>query len=521
MSVVVPVENDLPSAGGPQRSPAALEAAVPEQVRVCVHVGRYFVDTSLSAHAPLSVVMEGLVLFLVSTLREEGLAVDFAPHAVYSLAVEGGMPFPRSTTLAEAGVLDGARLLLREVRSTEVFKPIIEDGSDALAEYNAVKFPAFSAATAHALGLLGAVGGAVLTTALLVAAWWRTPDLLWWLPLALALTVIAAAGSAVAQRNRGASAVSYALGIAAVALAFGAGWVAVPAVDGTAGRWSAANVLAAVFAAGTISLLVAWLTRVGLTVHTAVVTLAATATGVAGLRAFTGLDTRQLAIGALLIGMIIMTAAPGLALWLARVRPPSLPVPGEDIDRHELDEAAMVVEVFDDTVSDTRTVALSDDEDTQLEQRSRVANKYLTGLFAAAAAIVVAGAITAADPGTHYYGGELAIAIITILVLVLRARSLTDRVQAVTFYLAGFVLLCGLTLTVVRGSSGPAAALAVILVVIAASVAATLAGLMLPARKLSPITLRRIEQLEFVLIVAIFPLAFWVIGAYVALRNLF
>ena len=35
-------------------------------------------------------------------------------------------------------------------------------------------------------------------------------------------------------------------------------------------------------------------------------------------------------------------------LGLALVRPPSLPVPGEDIDRYELDEAAMVVEVFVD-----------------------------------------------------------------------------------------------------------------------------------------------------------------------------
>ena len=516
MSVVLPVDPGVASLDGKRSAPAA---AVPEQIRVCIHVGNYFVDTSLAAHAPLSVVMEGLVPFLVDTLRAEGLAVDFDAHAVYSLAVEGGMPFARTLTLSEAGVLDGARLLLREVRSTEVFKPIIEDGSDALAEFNSVKFPAFSYTTAHVVGLIAAAAGGGLLAALFIAGWWSTSGLLWWLPLALALTVATAAGAAVAQRRRDAAPVSYARGIAAVLLAFGAGWVAVPPADGIAGHWTAANLLAGVFAAGAISLLVLWLTGVGTTVHTAIIALAAAATVVAALRTFTGLDARQLGIGALLVGMILITAAPALALWMARVRPPSLPVPGEDIDRNELDDAAMTVEVFDDT-DDVRTVALSEDEDTQLERRSRVANKFLTGLFVAAVAIVAIGGIVAVQPRTHYFGGELAIAIIAAAVLVLRGRSLTDRVQAITFFVGAFVLLTGFTLVTVFGTDSPVVAVAVIVTVLAVVIAAAAAGLLLPGIKMSPITLRRIEQLEFLLILSIAPLAFWVIGAYSALRNL-
>lgn len=515
MSVVVPVD----PVGLAGRRAGSAVAAVPEQIRVCVHVGAYFVDTSLAAHAPLSVVMEGLVPFLVDTLRGEGLTVDFDEHAVYSLAVEGAMPFSRAHTLSEAGVLDGARLVLREVRSAEVFKPIIEDGSDALAEFNAVKFPAFSETTAAAVGLVAAAVGGGLLAALLIAGWWSTPALGWWLPVALVLTIAAAGGAAVAQRSRDVAPVSYALGIGAVLLAFGAGWVAVPPADGVAGHWTAANVLAAVFAAGAVSLLVLWLTGVGITVHTAVITVAVVAVAAAAARTFTGLDARQLGTAALLVGMILITAAPALALGLARVRPPSLPVPGEDIDRNELDEAAMVVEVFDDGTEDVRTVALSEDEDTQLERRSRVANKYLTGLFVAAVAVVAVGAIVAVRPGTHYFGGELALAVIATAVLVLRGRSLTDRVQAIVFFAGGFVVLAGFSLVAVRGSGDPAAGLAMTLTVAAIVVAAVLAGLLLPGKKLSPITLRRIEQLEFLLILAIAPLAFWVVGAYSALRN--
>lgn len=492
-------------------------AAVPEQIRVCIHVGNYFVDTSLAAHAPLSVVMEGLVPFLADTLRREGLAVDFAPTGIYSLAVEGGMPFSRTMTLTEAGVLDGARLLLREVHSTEVFKPIIEDGSDALAEFNAVKFASFTADTSRTVGLITVAAGAALVAALTVAAWWSTPSMVWWLPPAAALTLVAVIGCAVAAR-RGLLPMSYTLGIAAVELAFALGWVTVPAYEGVPGQWTAANVFAAAFAAGAVSLMVLWLSGIGITVHTAVVVLAGATAGAAAVRTFTGFDMRQIGTVAVLMGMVVVALAPALSLSMARVRPPSLPVPGEDIDRRELDEAAMVVEVFDDG-NDVRTVELSDDEDTQLERRSRVANKYLTGLFFAGVGVIVAGAVAAVEPGTHYFYGEVAVAIISALVLVLRGRSLTDRVQASTFFVAAFVLVAGLTYTVVTGTANAIAALSVIGGVALVAVAATLAAMLVPGIKMSPITLRRIEQLEFFLILGVAPLAFWIIGAYAALRN--
>jgi hypothetical protein len=43
---------------------------------------------------------------------------------------------------------------------------------------------------------------------------------------------------------------------------------------------------------------------------------------------------------------------------------------------------------------------------------------------------------------------------------------------------------------------------------------------MLPDAKMSPITLRRIEQLEFLFILAVAPLGFWIIGAFAFFRTL-
>ncbi|MGJ6127360.1 type VII secretion integral membrane protein EccD [Mycolicibacterium sp. Y3] len=518
MSVVLPVDSLPVEPGGHPESNGTSVAAVPEQIRVAIHVGTYNVDSSLAAHAPLSIVMEGLVPFLAETLRAEGLSVDFSTTGVYTLAVEGGMPFARTMTLAEAGVLDGARLLLREVHSTEVFKPIIEDGSDALAEFNAVKFASFTADTARALGLIAIVGGAALTAAVTIAAWWSTPSSLWWAPPSAALTLLAIAAAIVAGR-RGVLALSYATGMAAVVLAFALGWVAVPAYENTPGHWTAANVLAGAFTAGAVSLMVLWLNKIGISVHTTVVTVAVVGAAAAGVRTFTGFDMRQIGTVAVVIGMAIVALAPGMALLLAGVKPPSLPVPGEDIDRNELDEAAMVVEVFDDG-NDVRTVALSDDEDTQLEGRSRVSNKYLTGLFVAAVAIIVAGAVVAVEPGTHYFWGEVAVAILSIFVLVLRGRSLPDRVHAITFFIAGFVLLVGFTLTIITGTSNPVAEISVLGGVAAVTVLAALAGLQLPGTKMSPITLRRIENMEFLMNFAVAMLAFWIVGAFAFFRSL-
>ena len=152
--------------------------------------------------------------------------------------------------------------------------------------------------------------------------------------------------------------------------------------------------------------------------------------------------------------------------------------------------------------------------------RSRVSNKYLTGLLLAAVTIIVTGAVAAVEPGTHYFWGEVAVAILAILVLVLRGRSLPDRVHAVTFFMAAFVLLVGFTLTIVIGTSTAVAELPVLGGVAVVTILAALAGMALPGAKMSPITLRRIENLEFVANFAVAMVAFWIVGAFVFFRNL-
>lgn len=520
MSVVLPAFSDSTSPDPEPAAAAARVPAVPEQVRLCVFVGRFFVEVSVSAHAQLATQMPPLVQFLGDTLKEAGLEVDFKRGAIYSLAPEGGFPFARTSSLAELGVVDGDVLILREVHSDEVFRPVVEDPADAMSEFNAAKYPAFEAAASHVLGLIALVAGSALLTALLLAAWWSTSSLVWWFPPAAVLTLTAGVGAVVAQR-RAATALSYALALAALPVAFTMGWVAVPAYGGAHGHWTAANICAGVFTVAAVSLALWWLTGIGPTVHTALVAVSVVAAAAAGARTFTGFDSRQIAAAALLVGALLIVSAESMALVMARVRPPTLPPPGEDIDRNELEEAGMTVEVFDDDTG-LRSVELSDTtEDTLLERAARLSHKYLTGLYVAAAIIVAVSAVTIIRPGTHYFYGEAALAIITALVLGLRARSLTaNRVWVMVFFVASFAVAAGTALVAVLGTTNPVAQISVVGATVAAVVLSGWAALRLPGAKVSELMTRRIENLEFLLIMVGPPLIVWITGAYSYIRNL-
>lgn len=151
----------------------------------------------------------------------------------------------------------------------------------------------------------------------------------------------------------------------------------------------------------------------------------------------------------------------------------------------------MVVRVFDDG-NDVRTVALSEDEDAQLERQSRC-EQVPHRLVPRRGDLHAVGAVVATEPATHYFWGEVAVAILSILVLVLRGRSLPDRVHAVTFFVGAFVLLVGFTLTVITGTSTAVAEISVLGGVALVTVLATVAGMMLPGADQVADPLRRIS----------------------------
>ncbi|NMD58456.1 MULTISPECIES: type VII secretion integral membrane protein EccD [Tsukamurella] len=501
---------------GPGRS------AVPEQVRVLVEVGENSVERSLLARRRLSVVMDSVIPGLEQIFPDH----DFATTGAWTFAREGGTPLARDKSLADAGVLDGDRLILAETFSTQTFRPLIESTADAIQEFCRQRFRRFESATARALGLLALVLGATVFSALVLIAWFEHSSVLWWFPVAALASIAVVLAALSADRQYRAPQVAYALQLAAVPVLFSAGFVLIPPDGGVDGAFTAANVLTGSTFALIGVVVLGRASRLGATVLAALGLTAAAVVVASALFAYTPLGRPAIPAIGVIAGLLLANWAQGWALMLAGVRPDPLPPPGEDIDRSELD-AAYHVDTFDD---ESTTELARAQENTGLERKARTAAKLLTGFYVAIAGILVVSALTVIVPDSHYFWGEVAIAVLTSVICVLRGRTLDDRVHATVFFVAGFVIAAGLAVVLVEALDSDLGRLVVIVLSAAVLAGFGAAGLLLAdrvatdagghGRPLSARLLGRIEAGEKLAIFAVVLLALWCTRLFAAMREL-
>ncbi|GAA0999388.1 type VII secretion integral membrane protein EccD [Tsukamurella strandjordii] len=511
--------------GAPSPDPSGTptgKPAVPEQVRVLVEVGENSVERSLLARRRLSVVMDSVIPGLEQIFPDH----DFSTTGAWTFAREGGTPLSRDKSLADAGVLDGDRLILAETFSNQTFRPLIESTADAIQEFCRQRFRRFSAGTARTLGLIALVLGALVFATLVLVAWNADSSVLWWFPVAALASIGVVSAAVSADRQYHSQQVAYALQLAAAPVLFSAGFVLIPPDGGVDGAFTAANVLTG-----------AILTLIGVVVLgrssglgaavLAGIGLAAAATIVASaLFAYTPLGRPAIPAIGVVSGLLLANWVQGWALMLARVRPDALPPPGEDIDRSELD-VAYHVDTFDD---ESTTELARGDENTALERRSRTAAKLLTGFYVAVAGILVVSALTILVPDTRYFWGEVVIAVLVSAICVLRGRTLHDRIHATVFFVAGFLIAAGLSIMLVAAVPSNIGRLAVIVVSTVVLLAFGAGGLLLAdrvsaeegalAKPLSARLMGRIELGEKTAIFAVVLLALWTTRLFAFMREL-
>ncbi|KXP03186.1 type VII secretion integral membrane protein EccD [Tsukamurella pseudospumae] len=509
-----------PAAGTQQAGPG--RSAVPEQVRVLVEVGENSVERSLLARRRLSVVMDSVIPGLEQIFPDH----DFSTTGAWTFAREGGTPLARDKSLGDAGVLDGDRLILAETFSTQTFRPLIESTADAIQEFCRQRFRRFESTTARVLGLVALVLGAGVFSALVLTAWFAHSSALWWFPVA-ALAAIAVVLAAVsADRQYGARQVAYALQIAAAPVLFTAGFVLIPPDGGADGAFTAANVLVGALFALIGVIVLGRASGLGAAVLAGLGLVAAVTVVASALFAYTPLERPAIPAIGVIGALLLANWAQGWALMLARVRPDTLPPPGEDIDRNELD-AAYHVDTFDD---ETTTELARAQENTGLERKARTAAKLLTGFYVAIAGVLVVSALTVLVPHSHYFWGEVVIAALVSVVCVLRGRTLDDRVHATVFFVAGFLVAAGLAVILVTAVDSDLARLAVI-VVSAIALAAFGTGALLLADRVStdpaghgrPLSARLMGRIEFgekFAIFAVVMLALWTTRVFAFMREL-
>ncbi|MFB8005971.1 type VII secretion integral membrane protein EccD [Nocardia sp. NPDC056000] len=495
---------------------AAQQPAEVARARVAIMVASYQVDVVLPTKFSIETFMDDLLSVLAAGVDDP--TVDFtAANGHWTLARPGKSALPRWSTLAEHDIADGALLLLTTTESAEAFDPLVEDITDALARVNEREFAEFDAKTAALTGMSAFGAGALVITALLYWSWTRTGSVLWCALPALILGALCLfAATALENRYReprlGFGATLTAIPLLAVGAA-----MLVPLPYGQHGSFQATNLATGAAVATLVAILRLRSMRLGLPALLATAVLGSLLTVAAGAETALDLSSRQLAGAAVLAGLLLLTAAPRLAVLVARIRPPDLPDPGREVNHSTLTD-----------IFDAETAGPGDEEQPaaqrnratlSLEARARLAVNGLRGLIVAASLLLAGSAVLSAveSPGGIR---EIILAAAVSGVLVMRSRWYPDRVQAIALIAAATATVVGVGAVLVDAYATAPARMAVVLVIAAMATAGAVSGARLPAVRLSPVVRRIIDLIEYTLILAVPVLACWIMGIYTAMRGL-
>ncbi|MFB8281059.1 type VII secretion integral membrane protein EccD [Nocardia colli] len=499
---------------------ASTQPAEVARARIGVLVGTYQVDVVVPTKFTVETFIDDLLVVLAEAVDDED--VDFtAPTGLWSLARPGEPPIPRWHVLADYDIADGALLMLSVVESAEEFKPVVEDITDALALTNEREFAEYDAETSAVTGMAVLGLGASAAAGLLSWSWFRTGSFWWCSVPALLLGVAAAFGAVAAARRAGGQRLGLGLALSSIPLLFAGGAMLIPPSYGEPGPFGAANLTAGAVLAAVSAIVLLRLTGWAVAAMVATATLALAGTAAALTATYAEVTIRQVGGGALLVGLILLTFAPRLAVMLARIQPPDLPDPGNEVTPASLTDIFETESGATDSRfgADTIPVPRPQPAGVGIESRARYAVACLRGLIVAISAqlAVTTIAVSAVSPGGIR---EIVVAAAVASILVMRARWHPDRVQALALIGSAAAIVVGVGAVLVGAYPSPAARLLVVLLVIALACAGCVAAMHLPGRRLTPVTRRLIDLLEYAMIVLVPVLACWIAGIYTALRRI-
>lgn len=465
------------------------DSAVAESCRLTVRAPSVSVDLAVPADVPVADLLPTLLRYVGEEAEEAGL-----DHAGWVLQRLGDAPLDEETTLAGAGLADGAVLYLRP--HTEALPEArLDDLVDGIADTASRRLHTWHPGAAR--GLL--VGTAVATVAAALVLVFRPGVAASGSSRAACaalagLLLLAGAGSA--SRAVGDRLSATALGLLVAPCLALAGWV-LPGGDLTgpdAVKVVGARLLAAgtAGAGGAVIALAATAVGAPALLATAVVSVAAAIAG--ALMGYTGLD---MPAAVALVAAVVVLAAGAVAPFafkLAGMRLPALPSSAgqlqEGIDPYSGDEVA---------------------------ERTELAGRWVTALFAATGTVTAGALVVLAE---HPDLPEVLTALTLSLLLLLHCRGLVHIGQRLTLAVPGVwgLLLLARAWAVDSDSDGRVVVFAVLL---AAAAGLVIASWIVPGRRVLPYWGRAAELAHTGFAVALLPLSLWVVGLFGWLRGLF
>ncbi|MEU6614219.1 type VII secretion integral membrane protein EccD [Streptomyces parvus] len=464
------------------------DSAVAETCRLTVRAPSATIDLAVPADVPVADLLPTLLRYVGEEAEEAGL-----DHAGWVLQRLGDAPLDEETTLARAGLADGAVLHLRP--HTEALPEArLDDLVDGMAETVGRRLHTWHAGAAR--GLLVGAAVATVATALVMVFRPGVADSATRAACAAVAGVLLLAGAGSASRAVGDRLSATALGLLVAPCFALVGWV-LPGGDLTgpdAARVVGARLLAAGAAAAGGAVLALAATAVGAPalLATAVVAVASAVSG--ALMGYTSLDA---AASVALVATVVVLAAGAVAPFafkLAGMRMPALP-----------SSAGQLQEGIDPYAGD------------EVAERTELAGRWVTALFAATGTIAAAAlAVLAHHPDLPETLTALALA----LLLLLHSRGLVHIGQRLTLAVPGILglLLLARAWAVDSDADGRVIVFAVLL---ASAAALVTASWIVPGRRVLPYWGRAAELAHTGFAVALLPFALWVAGLFGWLRGLF
>ncbi|NIH82652.1 type VII secretion integral membrane protein EccD [Amycolatopsis viridis] len=445
-------------------------------------------STRIDVALPADVAVADLMPMLLEMARETS-PDGGARHGGWALAKLGDAPLDPSRTLASLGIVDGDLLQLRK-RSDNPPPPLYDDVVDAIADAQPDTFRPWTTETARRIGHIA--GGLALFTAAL--ALFTGGPLFGGNGLAAALTAGVAAiaclavGATLAKAYQAEATGVVIAAAGGLPFAFVAGFYAVPGLTVRANLLLASG-LVVILAAVAIMIMGAGITTF----------IAAATAGVIGVVAFTvatliAHPAPGVAAGTAAGALALISLLPRATIWLAKLPLPHVPSTAEELKEDT---------AFPDY--------------TEIERRTALAHKYMTGLLiGCGGATAVAAIITASAPGVW---GILTAAVAT-MVLLLRARSYANGSQAVALLTTGIVSGAGILIGWLGTQSPAGRLLWVFGVLVIVGAGALVVGVVFPNQRFSPPLRRTVEIFEAVCIATVLPLALAVMNLYATLRHI-
>ena len=498
------------------------KVSFPARCAVAVVCGEHLVSQVYPASVPIEAFIDNVVELLNDELKRRGLN-GLEPGIGYELHKANGVRLDVTKTLDELGVEDGATLSLVPAGHGESFEPQYESLSTGLARVGKKLFEPVTVFTAAHAAL--AIVAMVCATVLGLAVRQRiaTDSLVPAIVTGVAGLLVAGGAGTVWRWWPDRVDMMDALGWLALPL------LAVSLASSAPGHLGSAHVFIAALSAGVLTCGIASVTRRYVNVAAAVVTLCGLGGTAALVRMWWAVPAQWLGMSALVALLFLLTMAPTIALWVARIRPPYFgSITGRDLFRRSAGLPADAVSPVDEAFEGGAGGDGADEEvnsDTtprgaQIAAAAVGANNVLTGICVGAGLTLPAAVWATLMPGRDRSTAAAALAGLFVVIFIGRGRAFADKRQAIALVCGAGAATCVGVIKYVAyepAASGYSVLWAA-LVLAGFGGAGLLAALLVPITRFTPLVRMTAEWVEIAAIIAALPLAAWIGGLFTWVR---